>query len=277
MRVHGLLVNLLCSIVVVANTQTIPYLSFLGNNLSNHSYVDFSTVGDENNSIQCHTDLVTCCNSDQGTDRGDWFYPSGERVSINNSDSEPFYQHWASQSVDLRYRGEPAVPSIMGIYQCAIETSAVNNENNTARQVLYVGLYNSTGGERLIRRHFRIKLYYIVHSKRQCCIESTVLRVSEQDGMHERNPATITCVTLHTAYTAMSRITGVSTLIRPLYEYEYERLYGGGYTSYCCWIPLLFRHFHSFPTFFIILLISVPVCVSPTPLVAHMSHVHRPI
>lgn len=154
MRVHGLLVNLLCSIVVVANTQTIPYLSFLGNNLSNHSYVNFSTVGNENDSIQCHTDLVTCCNSDQGMDRGDWFYPDAERVS-NNSDSEPFYQHWANQSVDLRYRGVPAVPSIMGIYQCAIETIKVNNENNTARQVLYVGLYNSTGGEWLIRPHFR--------------------------------------------------------------------------------------------------------------------------
>lgn len=238
MRVHGLLVNLLCSIVVVANTQTIPYLSFLGNNLSNHSYVDFSTVGDENNSIQCHTDLVTCCNSDQGTDRGDWFYPSGERVSINNSDSEPFYQHWASQSVDLRYRGDPAVPSIMGIYQCTIETSAV--ENNTARQILYVGLYNSTGGERLIRRHF-LKLYYVVHSKRHCCIESTVLRVSEQDGIYAGEESILLSYTWYVA-----RITGVSTLIRPLYGYEYERLYGGGYTSYCCWIPLLFRHFHSF-------------------------------
>lgn len=175
MRVHGLLVNLLCSIVVVANTQTIPYLSFSGKNLSNHSYVNFSTVGDVNNSIQCHTDLVTCCTSDQGTDRGDWFYPSGERVSIN-SDSEPFYQHWANQSVDLRYSGVPAVPSSMGIYQCTIETSKVNNENNTDGEVLYVGLYNSTGGEWLIRRNCTLS---IGSDHRSHAMIYTLLHVSE--------------------------------------------------------------------------------------------------
>lgn len=153
MSVHGLLVSLLCCVVVVAKAQTIPYLSFLGVNLSNHSYVNLTTVGDENGSIQCHTDLVTCCNPDQGIDRGDWFYPNGESLS-NSSESGQFYQYWANQSVDLRYRGVPAAESMMGIYQCNIETSAVNNEDNTARQVLYVGLYNSTGGEWLIRRHF---------------------------------------------------------------------------------------------------------------------------
>ena len=28
--------------------------------------------------VQCHTDLTTCCSSDQGMDRGDWYAPDSE-------------------------------------------------------------------------------------------------------------------------------------------------------------------------------------------------------
>ena len=55
--------NLLWCLVEV-NSQTFPYVSFLGQTLANHSYVNFSLVGPLSNgsdSVQCHTDLTTCC------------------------------------------------------------------------------------------------------------------------------------------------------------------------------------------------------------------------
>ena len=60
--------------LVEANSQTeYPYVSFMGETLPNHSYVNLNLVG-YNGSVQCHTDLITCCN---GSDHhGEWTLPS---------------------------------------------------------------------------------------------------------------------------------------------------------------------------------------------------------
>ena len=83
MRVRVLIV-LLCflSSVVDVCSQTVPYISFMGTNLPNHSYIDFTQVGEGSDSVQCHTDLTTCCSGAQGGDRGDWYYPNGERLQF---------------------------------------------------------------------------------------------------------------------------------------------------------------------------------------------------
>ena len=45
----------------------LPYVSFKGTNLPNHSYVDLTLVAkDGNDSVQCHTDLSMCCHADDG-------------------------------------------------------------------------------------------------------------------------------------------------------------------------------------------------------------------
>ena len=106
--------------------------------LSNHSYVDLTAVGnawDGSDSVQCHTDLDTCCRRAQGPDRGDWYSPSGELVRW------PLYSYSTAQRVDLERWGNGA-PS--GIYHCDIETNAVNDDDG--RETVYVGLYAS-GGE----------------------------------------------------------------------------------------------------------------------------------
>ena len=54
--VRSLLLLFLLSLVEVHCQQTFPYVSFMGQTLVNHSYVDLSTVG-HSNSVQCHTDL----------------------------------------------------------------------------------------------------------------------------------------------------------------------------------------------------------------------------
>ena len=135
---------LLCllSALVEVHSQTAPYLTFMGSNIPNHSFVDLNTIGninDGSNSLQCHTDLTTCCNRVQGPDRGDWYIPNGNRLGFPGR--AVTFQVRTAQRVDLRYVGGGG---LSGIYRCDIETTAVNDRDG--RKVLYVGLY-STGGE----------------------------------------------------------------------------------------------------------------------------------
>ena len=117
--------------------------------LSNHSYVDLTAVGaamDDSDSVECHTDLSTCCSGAHGDDRGDWYFPDGNRLPFN-SDGNDIYEVCEAQRVDLRRRNNGATP---GIYRCDIETNAVHSDDNsdtTTRETVYVGLYASGGEE----------------------------------------------------------------------------------------------------------------------------------
>ena len=67
-----LLLGLLCWPLV--NSQSFPYVSFMGQTLANHSYVNLSLVGyvpSGSDSVQCHTDLNTCCSDIDVQHRGD--------------------------------------------------------------------------------------------------------------------------------------------------------------------------------------------------------------
>ena len=141
-----LLLILLWSLVEV-HSQTVPYLSFMGETLPNHAYLILSLVGnagDGSDSVQCHTDLNTCCSGNEGADRGDWYYPSGDRVQFNALNV--VYENRGAQRVDLRRNGNG---NTSGIYHCAIETNAVNSDDSfdtTTRETVYAGIY-ATGGK----------------------------------------------------------------------------------------------------------------------------------
>ena len=140
MRAIALLLLCLLSAVVEVHSQTAPYLTFMGNNIPNNGYVDLNTVGtDLNNAdgVQCHTDLGTCCSSTEGPDRGDWYFPNGNRLDFDGD----VYERRSAQQVVVYYNGSGGTS---GIYRCDIETIAVNNNNG--RETVYVGLYIS-GGE----------------------------------------------------------------------------------------------------------------------------------
>ena len=143
----SVLLFLLWSLVEV-HSQTAPYLFFMGEALPNHSYVDLSLVGDADDgsdSVQCHTDLTTCCGSDQGSDRGDWYFPNGVRLPFNAPNV--VYELRTAQVVDLRRNDNADTPS--GIYCCDIETNAVHSDDRmdtTTRETVYTGLY-ATGGK----------------------------------------------------------------------------------------------------------------------------------
>ena len=58
----------LLSALIVVHTKTFPYVTFLGQSIPNHGYVNLSNVGsDKNYSVQCNTDLSTCCSGTEGS------------------------------------------------------------------------------------------------------------------------------------------------------------------------------------------------------------------
>ena len=133
-----------CSITEVASQTTFPYVSFMGQNLSNHSYVNFTLVGNQpSSSVQCHTDLSTCCSATEGVHRGDWYFPNSNRLLFTGN----LFEGRTSQRVEMRQT--PSTTSQPGLYHCFIQTVAVHDEEGgqftTVRESVYVGLYYSGG------------------------------------------------------------------------------------------------------------------------------------
>ena len=148
MAVIHLLMLITCWSLVEVNSQTFPYVSFIGQTLANHSYVDLSLVGDGDSgsdSVQCHTDLSTCCSGLQGPHRGDWYFPNGDKLLFSNGHGH-IYESRGDQKVDLRRRNSPTSP--VGIYRCDTATIAVHdNDRKSVRDApVYVGLYTGNGG-----------------------------------------------------------------------------------------------------------------------------------
>ena len=130
--------------LVEVHSQTVPYVSFMGVNLTNHAYVDLTTVeediGDPGDTVRCHTDLSTCCSSDEGDHHGSWFFPDGEELPFAGT-SDDIVMDREPQEVHIRRRNNAMSPS--GIYRCDIETMAVNDDDTATitGETVYVGLY----------------------------------------------------------------------------------------------------------------------------------------
>ena len=145
MAVFVFLLSLFWSVVC---SQTFPYVSFLGQTLANHSYVDLSLVGDDydgSDIVQCHTDLTTCCSSRQGPHRGDWYFPNGDRLPFSGSGD--VFKIRLAQRVDLRRSNSATSP--VGIYRCGIQTEAVHDDDYYLVRLgatVYIGLYTASGG-----------------------------------------------------------------------------------------------------------------------------------
>ena len=130
-------------VMEVNSQQTFPYVSFKGQTLANHSYVNLSLVGNDDSgsdSVVCHTDLGTCCSGAQGPHRGDWWFPNGSMLPFSGD----IYQIRNAQRVDLR-RDNSVVTS--GIYRCDIPTISVHDDDiSSVRKFYYVGLYPPNEG-----------------------------------------------------------------------------------------------------------------------------------
>ena len=138
------LLLLLLFLVEVRSQQTFPYVSFMGQALADHSYVNLSTVGsagDNSDGVVCHTDLSTCCT---GPHRGDWYFPNGTRLPFAGG-SVPIGEGRGAQIAIIRRTNDTTGPT--GIYRCDIPTNAVHNTDDSVRDSVYVGLYPADGGK----------------------------------------------------------------------------------------------------------------------------------
>ena len=153
---------------VHSQTNTVPYVSFMGVTLPNHAYVDLSLVGNDDSgsdSVQCHTHLSTCCTGAQGEHRGGWIPPDSEdRLPFSNDSSADIYEVYGDRRIDIRRRNDADIP--YGIYRCDIPTDAVYNDDDTSvRESVYVGLYPSGGICRTINASIYTPIYMII----MCC------------------------------------------------------------------------------------------------------------
>ena len=127
------------------DSQTVPYVTLMGEILPNNSYVDFSLVGDRNSGgegVQCHTDLTTCCSRHQGMERGDWYAPdSVTRLPFYESGNlKSVFEHRDNQKVILYHRPWVTRSNITsGIYRCDIAVTG------SGRGIIYMGMYESGG------------------------------------------------------------------------------------------------------------------------------------
>ena len=147
LSVSSLLLLLLLFLVEV-HCQTLPYVSFMGQALDNHSYVNLSTVGsadDNSDSVVCHTDLTTCCSGSQGIHRGDWYFYNGTVLPFTGL-TVPIGMGRGPMRAVIRRTNGATGPT--GIYRCRIETNAVHsNTDESVGETRYVGLYPTNGGK----------------------------------------------------------------------------------------------------------------------------------
>ena len=116
---------------VEVHSHTVPYVSFMGETLANHGYVDLTLVGNPeldpgDHSVQCHTDLDTCCYSAQGSHHGDWYFPDGTRLPFPGQGD--ITEARRNQRVGIRRNNSTNSPS--GIYRCDIPTDATHHESD---------------------------------------------------------------------------------------------------------------------------------------------------
>ena len=95
----------------------------MGTTLTNHSYVDLSQVGEQQtdsnpNTVQCHTDLTTCCRDEQGPHIGDWFAPGSDTRLPFSGEGGDIYETRQSEVVHIRHRNNPTGPSGISLCYC---------------------------------------------------------------------------------------------------------------------------------------------------------------
>ena len=118
------------------HVSTDVYLSLNGTVIPNNGYVDISSIGSvENSALFCNTNRPRPSGSVHS--EGDWFGPDGTRV--DGSDVPGFVRDRDPYVIRL-VRNTDTTPA-EGIYHCEIL------DNTETEQRVYVGLYNSGGGD----------------------------------------------------------------------------------------------------------------------------------
>ena len=112
----------------------------MGQTLPNNSYVYLTDVGidSDSDSVQCITDLNTCCSNADGPHRGDWYFANGTRLPFPGGGD--IFEARDAKRVDLSHTNNATSPT--GVYRCDILTNAVHDEGNSGViDTVYMGLY----------------------------------------------------------------------------------------------------------------------------------------
>ena len=188
LAMKSVVVVVLALLQSVVGSQPAPYVSFKGQTLANHSYVDLSQVGtSDSDSVQCIADRHTCCRSTDGSHRGDWYFPDGAKVKFTTD----IYVKRFTKRVDLFRRNSALSPT--GIYHCDIPTNAVHDAtDNSVRDTVYVGLYS---GDRGIYLHFNHDDPLIMLSLIGIISGLPEMKFSEVSDLNGASPRfTLTCI-----------------------------------------------------------------------------------
>ena len=130
---HRLAVCTLSTFWVAVAVCSVPHVTFMGETLVNHSYVEIDRVRNSDggsNSIQCNS---------SSSDDTVWYFPNSTRLPYSNESHDGIYQHQVSSRVDIRLTTASTPP--IGMYYCETSTAGVGNIKS------YVGLFNSSRGQ----------------------------------------------------------------------------------------------------------------------------------
>ena len=131
-------VGVVLYICIQCQSQEYPHVSFNGTILTNHSYVDLSLVNGNTHSVSCHTDIQTCCSTERGMHRGDWYFPNETKLGFSTCDNCRIYEVRGAQRVELYRRNNG---NTSGIYRCETPTLT----NTEGKDYVYIGLYHNGG------------------------------------------------------------------------------------------------------------------------------------
>ena len=98
--------------------------------------------------VVCYTDIDSCCTSNVGDHRGDWYWPNGTRVPFTSPILNIFYGR-EYKKVTMSIRRKSGFPTqANGIFHCHIDVSGFNNNpKSIGRKSAYIGLYSGGGGK----------------------------------------------------------------------------------------------------------------------------------
>ena len=112
------------------------WFSLNGTTYQNNSLVTLENIGGEDDALLCKTNRTACCQAENRSVIGNWFFPNKTRVPSSGKMWD-FYRTRNQMVVRLNHRrGEED-----GIYHCEI------HDARNVIQTIYIGVYTASTGE----------------------------------------------------------------------------------------------------------------------------------
>ena len=132
------LVRMLCVLLMVCEVSC---NSLWFNNgqieLTNNSYIYYTSIFDEDNALKCVTDIPDCCTD---SDDGDWRDETGTVVHQGPDNSSCLYVTRGPGEISLNRKSD-CIPDPSGLWRCDIAVS-----NDAIQSIyIYIGSDNSSG------------------------------------------------------------------------------------------------------------------------------------